>query len=137
MLNINQYFRCLRFISFILLYLIFAAPVFSDTIGYFSQNDVLEPQKTKNNIVLIDVRTPGEFNSGRVPKSINIPLAQLSQRLDEVLAYKNKNIVLYCRSGRRAGIAARIVFQATGIEQLYFLKGDMNQWVANNKPLER
>ena len=135
--NIHRNLCYLRTISFTLFCLMLATPAFSDTVGYFKQDDVLEPDKTRNNIVLIDVRTPAEYNTGRVPTAINIPLAELSYRLDQVITYKDKNIVVYCRSGRRARIAARIILQATDIQQVYFLMGDMNLWLANNRPLER
>jgi phage shock protein E len=54
---------------------------------------------------VVDVRTPAEHRRHRIPGSINIPLQQLEQRISE-LEPKHAPVVLYCRSGRRSGIAA-------------------------------
>lgn len=60
---------------------------------------------------VIDVRTPAEFNDGAYPGAVNIPLATLAARLQE-LEPKDKPIVLYCASGARSGQAARLLKQA-------------------------
>jgi phage shock protein E len=56
--------------------------------------------------VVIDVRTPDEFSSGHLPNAVNIPVDQLSGRLDEVGALvagdKARSIVMYCASGARS-----------------------------------
>lgn len=56
---------------------------------------------------LIDVRSQGEFSQGNVPGSENIPLDQLSNHLEDLKA-KN-NIVLFCQSGGRAGVAKSLL----------------------------
>lgn len=62
---------------------------------------------------IIDVRTPAEFVTGNVAGSINIPLNEIPNRLDE---FKNiKNIVLCCASGNRSGQATMFLKQ-NGIE---------------------
>ncbi|HRG90611.1 MAG TPA: rhodanese-like domain-containing protein [Chitinophagales bacterium] len=58
---------------------------------------------------VVDVRTPGEFMGGHVAGSINIPLQEIQERLDEIKSLPQP-IVLCCASGNRSG-------QAT-----YFLK---------------
>lgn len=57
----------------------------------------------KNSI--IDVRTPQEFMDGHLPGSINIPLNEISQRLDEIKSLPQP-ITLICASGNRSGQAA-------------------------------
>ncbi len=53
---------------------------------------------------VVDVRSPGEFEGGHVKGSLNIPLHDIPERLEE---FKNmKNIVLCCASGNRSGQAA-------------------------------
>ena len=58
-------------------------------------------------IVLVDVRTAGEFSSGHLPEAVNIPLAEIadSPPTEEMDAL----IVLYCRSGNRSSQAERIL----------------------------
>ena len=58
---------------------------------------------------LVDVRTPGEFTSGHVKGSVNIPLDTISTQLSK---FKNKkNIIIFCRSGARSGQAKSILQQ--------------------------
>ena len=57
---------------------------------------------------IIDVRTPGEFRSGHVKGSQNIPLDQINSNVDK-LAKKNTPIVLCCASGMRSGRATRML----------------------------
>ncbi|MEQ8425455.1 MAG: rhodanese-like domain-containing protein [Cyclobacteriaceae bacterium] len=63
---------------------------------------------------IIDVRTPQEFASGHMPKSINIPLQEITQRVHEIKDL-NQPIVLCCASGNRSGQAA-IYLNNFGIE---------------------
>lgn len=56
------------------------------------------------NITVIDVRTPAEFEGGNVPGSINIPLQEFQARFAEVKAISNP-IVFCCASGGRSGQA--------------------------------
>jgi phage shock protein E len=60
---------------------------------------------------VVDVRTPAEFNDGSYPGAINIPLALLPLRLQE-LEPKDKPIVLFCASGARSAQGARLLKQA-------------------------
>jgi rhodanese-related sulfurtransferase len=64
-----------------------------------------------NKQTIVDVRTPGEFMGGHVAGSINIPLQEIQERLEELKALPQP-IILCCASGNRSG-------QATS-----FLKGE-------------
>lgn len=64
-------------------------------------------QLIKDGAVIIDVRTPGEFSSGHVKGSINIPLDQIGSKAESLK--KHKNIIVCCRSGNRSGQAKRIL----------------------------
>lgn len=58
---------------------------------------------------LVDVRTPGEFASGHVKGSVNIPLDSVPNQMAK---FKNKkNIIVFCRSGARSGQAKSILTQ--------------------------
>ena len=86
--------------------------------------------------LILDVRTPEEYLAGHVPRAINVPHDQIEQNLDDLLAYKNKKVVLYCRSGFRANKAA-IVLTQLGFTQLTHLEGDMNGWHKSGLPIEK
>ncbi|HSQ41594.1 MAG TPA: rhodanese-like domain-containing protein [Fibrobacteraceae bacterium] len=55
--------------------------------------------------IWIDVRTPQEFDAGHLSEATNIPLQVLDQEFQSRVPDKNAVIVLYCRSGHRAGMA--------------------------------
>ena len=63
---------------------------------------------------VIDVRTPGEFSGGNVAGSINIPLQEVPQRLDEIKQLESP-LVLCCASGGRSGMATQMLSQ-NGVE---------------------
>jgi phage shock protein E len=58
----------------------------------------------EKNCTVVDVRTPGEYMGGHVAGSVNIPLQELTHRMDE-LKNMNQPLVLCCASGGRSGQA--------------------------------
>jgi rhodanese-related sulfurtransferase len=82
---------------------------------------------------VLDVRAPEEFVTGHVPGAVNIPHEQIAARIAEVP--KDKEVVLYCRSGRRAGMAAEVL-AANGYTRLKHLEGDMPAWIEKGRPVE-
>ncbi len=87
-------------------------------------------------IIVLDVRSVGEFEEGHVPGAINIPHNQVEERLAELSQYQDKPVLVYCRSGRRAAMAETILTE-TGFKQLHHLQGDMIEWSKNNLPIEK
>ncbi|ALO40797.1 rhodanese-like domain-containing protein [Pseudoalteromonas phenolica] len=81
---------------------------------------------------IIDVRSPEEFAAGHVKGAINIPFNQIDQHQDLLNTLKENTLVVYCRSGRRAGIFERALSK-DGFTLLH-LTGDMNSWQAENLP---
>jgi len=61
-----------------------------------------ELDQTNQSLILLDVRTREEFNSGRIKNSINIPHDLLLSDISLIADYKSKKVVVYCRSGKRA-----------------------------------
>jgi len=74
----------------------------------------------KEDVLILDVRTPVEFAADSVDDAVNIPLDELRARLDELP--KDKTIIIYCGIGLRAYIACRILMQK-GYEKVYNLSG--------------
>ena len=62
-------------------------------------------------IIMIDVRTPPEYDGtlGHVPGSILIPLSELNSRIDEIEEYRDKELIMICRSGNRSGRATHML----------------------------
>ena len=78
--------------------------------GTFGQNPDFK-KLIGNGAVIIDVRTPSEFNSGHISGSKNLPLDNLDIYLAE-LKELNKPVIAVCRSGARSGAAVDILKKA-------------------------
>ena len=98
-----------------------------------SQDAYLALAKSGEQAFVLDVRAPEEFVTGHVPGAVNIPYDEVAARLAEVP--KDKDVVLYCRSGRRAGMAAEVL-AANGYTRLKHLEGDMTAWIEKGRPVE-
>lgn len=68
----------------------------------------------KNGAVIIDVRTPGEYKTGHIGKSINIPLDSISSQTDRIKKM-GKPVITCCASGMRSG-SAKAILKSAGIE---------------------
>jgi len=67
--------------------------------------------KDENSLLVVDVRTPEEFEDGAYPDAINIPLDELMERLSEFGENASREIVVYCASGARSAYAQRMLMQ--------------------------
>ena len=91
-----------------------------------------EELASQNPPVVVDIRTPREWNAGHLNGSINVPLAQLQQRIDEVP--HDRKIAVHCAGGYRSSIAASILHQH-GITNLIELAGGITAWEAAKLPV--
>jgi|JI8StandDraft_2_1071088.scaffolds.fasta_scaffold180116_2 rhodanese-related sulfurtransferase len=64
--------------------------------------------------IILDVRTPREFQSGHIKGSKNIPVEQVKSKLQEIKKW-NKPVITVCRSGNRSGVAKSILLSG-GVE---------------------
>lgn len=100
-----------------------------------TQEALLEHQSMHpDRLFVLDVRTPREYAEGHVPGAVNVPQEQLASRLAEVP--KDKDVVIYCRSGRRSALAADVL-AANGYSRLSHLEGDMNAWIEKGRPVAK
>ena len=74
----------------------------------------------KAGALVVDVRSPGEFNSGHLPAAINLPLDEITTTLPQRQADKNRDILLHCQSGMRSGLAKNKL-KALGYTQVFNL----------------
>jgi len=81
---------------------------------------------TKKSII-IDVRTPEEYKSGKIQKARNINVASFDFMNNVKQLDKTKDILVYCRSGVRGGRAAKMLTKL-GFTNVYNLKGGIIAW---------
>ena len=87
-------------------------------------------------LILLDVRTLKEYQSGHIKDSINIPHDQLMLNVDVLDQYKNQPIVVFCRSGRRAQLVIDVLIE-NKFDQIVDLEGDMLAWKTSGFPVVR
>ena len=75
----------------------------------------LSPQEAKKLIkdntfgIILDVRTENEWNNGHHPNATHIPLDKVEKKFNKLFPDKSIKVLIYCRSGNRAGYAAKIL----------------------------
>ena len=78
---------------------------------------------------ILDVRTPGEYETAHIPGSYLVPLDTLQEHRDELTRHLDEDVVLVCRSGGRASQAEEAL-AAAGLPNLHVLQGGMTAWQA-------
>lgn len=76
---------------------------------------------------VLDVRSSGEFASGHLEGAALIPVGSLKKRIAEIETNKEDPIFVYCKSGNRSTVAARILIDA-GFKQVINLRHGVNDW---------
>ena len=74
-------------------------------------------QLVKEGAIILDVRTSGEFSTGHIKGSINIPVDKLAHNFSKLKA-KNKPIITCCASGMRSA-SAKSIMQSNGFSDVY------------------
>ncbi len=83
-------------------------------------------------VILLDVRTEEEYDSAHIEEATLIPVAELSNRTEEL--NKSKKIVVYCRSGHRSATASGILIE-DGFKRVYNVLGGINEWEERGYPV--
>ena len=104
-------------------------------IDNISQQNLLTKIETKQNLLILDVRSPKEYKEGHIPGAINIEYDQIADRINEIANYKNSTVVVYCERGVRANVAEKTLASA-GFKSILHLEGDMSAWRKSNLPIE-
>ena len=85
---------------------------------------------------ILDVREPDEFKAGHLLNAKSIPLGKLRDRIGELERYREKPIVVVCRSGQRSATACALL-NKEGFAQVYNLSGGVTAWQKSSLPLEK
>ncbi|PLV61107.1 rhodanese-like domain-containing protein [Brachyspira pilosicoli] len=101
--------------------------------GYKNINNIEKAIKLVNsstNLIILDVRTREEYLSGNIPSSINIDVLSQDFKSKIDMLDKNKEYLIYCRSGNRSAIASSIM-STNGFLNIYNLQNITYQDFAN------
>jgi hydroxyacylglutathione hydrolase len=102
------------------------------SIRLVSLKDVLS-SRSENGGLVLDVREDREWKAGHIPGSLNVPLAELPQRLDEV--QRRAPLIVHCQTGSRAAIAASLL-RARGLREVFLFSGGFAEWRGAGQPVE-
>ena len=85
---------------------------------------------------VLDVRTPGEFETAHMAGAYNVPLDLLREHRDEIIKHLDDDVVLVCRSGQRAAQAEETLRNA-GLTNVHILDGGITAWEAKGFAVNR
>lgn len=116
MKNINKFFILSIFIIFVVLF------TSCSNRGYSNINlkKAIKTINNSTNLIMLDVRTAEEYSTGNIPNSINVDVLSPDFKSKIDLLDKNKEYLVYCRSGNRAAIASSIM-ATNGFVKIYNL----------------
>lgn len=97
--------------------------------------ELAELMRARADVRLLDVRTPGEYESAHIPGAYNVPLDTLGEHASEIRAVEAP-VVLVCQSGARARRAEEVLRECT-MPNLHVLEGGMNGWLAAGLEVNR
>jgi rhodanese-related sulfurtransferase len=86
--------------------------------------------------LVLDVREQAEYDNGHLLNAKLIPLNKLEERIGEIEKYRERPIVVVCRSGQRSASAISTL-NKQGFAQAYNLEGGVYAWQKANLPLEK
>ncbi len=87
------------------------------------------------NPFILDVRTPGEYGAGHLVNSHLLPVQVLQSEISKLEKYKDEPVLVYCASGNRSTVAAKILTDA-GFSKVYNLRYGYSDWQAGGYPVE-
>jgi rhodanese-related sulfurtransferase len=85
---------------------------------------------------VLDVRTPGEFETAHIAGAYNVPLDLLREHCDEIINHLDEDVVLVCRSGQRA-TQAEETLRSAGLNNVHILDGGITAWEARGFAVNR
>lgn len=88
------------------------------------------------NAVLLDVRETPEFEGGRLPNAVHIPLSQIESRGGELARNTARPVIVYCMSGNRSRMAGKALARI-GFKDIYSLQGGYRAWKDAGLPVEK
>ncbi|SDX23783.1 rhd_2599 family sulfurtransferase [Thiocapsa roseopersicina] len=83
-------------------------------------------------VLLVDIRTPAEIAQGAIPDAMQLPMHLIPIRISELP--KDRDVVLYCRSGARSYQACAYMMQQ-GYDRVLNLRGGIIAWARHGYPI--
>jgi rhodanese-related sulfurtransferase len=115
-----------RIIPLLIIVVVFLTACGISSEGYRNVSSEEAKQLIDNkDVVVLDVRTPEEYQEGHIPNAILIPLQELENKLNEL--DKKEHYLVVCRSGNRSAQASEVL-TSNSFANIYNMTGGMNNW---------
>lgn len=113
-------------------------PAIGRKISGVKEAGVLEATQLINHrdALVLDVRDDAEFAGGHIASARHVPLLQLKKQVSGLEKFRDKPIVVVCRSGARSATGCRVLRNA-GFGEVYNFKGGMLAWEKAQMPVSK
>jgi rhodanese-related sulfurtransferase len=95
---------------------------------------VSEMRARGDDMTVLDVREPNEWNLGHLPAAIHIPRGQLETKVEAIIP-RQRTVVIYCAAGNRSALAADTL-QQMGYENVVSMAGGFSGWAHSGGDVE-
>lgn len=121
----------------VIIFLLFLDPAKRRVAGVSSLNqaDALRLLQ-KDSAQVIDVSEESDFKAGHISGAISSPSSKLDKDIERLSKYKDREVMVVCRTGQRSGKAASALSKA-GFTNVHLLDGGMVGWMKENLPVEK
>ncbi len=118
----------------VLIFLLLTSPLSVAGAGYtnVTASEAEAMIESQSSLVVLDVRTLSEYDSGHIRHAKLVPLAELEGRLSELK--KSDEILVYCLSGGRSSMASQILAD-NGFLYVYNMLGGITAWISQGFPV--
>ncbi len=90
----------------------------------------------RKDALILDLRETKDYDGGRVPNAMHIPLSQLPSRGQELGKFTARPLIAYCGRGNRSRSAAGALAKL-GFKEIYALRGGLRAWADAGLPVEK
>ncbi len=107
---------------------------FAKSVPSITAEEVKQVLDKKADIILLDVRTPDEYNRGHLKGSVLLPVDTVLEKAASVLKDKKKTLYVYCLSGSRS-VKATETLRQLGFANVFNMTSGLLAWRAKGYPL--
>ena len=103
------------------------------SIDVATAND-MNTNDTYADLTILDVRTQSEYDEGHLENAVLIPVAELESRIDEIVQYRDSEIIVYCKAGGRSAQASGIL-DSNNFTKVFNVQGGITAWESAGYPI--
>ena len=127
-------------ILFLLFFIILGFIIFHEFKSFTQKFKDISPQDAvfliNKDAFILDVRESSELSQGIIKNSKHINFSSVKTSLDSIKKYKNKPIIVYCKSGARSTSISNMLTK-NDFDEVYSLKGGFDAWISDNLPISK